>query len=80
MLVGIIFGGVAGFLSGQAMHQYRLDERFNEGCSVGYSKAQHEEMERAGQELLRRQSAALQRQQAEEAARAYRAAQRGALG
>lgn len=79
LLVGCIFGGIAGFLSGLATGQGRLDAAQAEGDSVGYRRAQHEEMERAGQQLVARQSAAIQQRQAEEAARQYRV-QRGALG
>lgn len=79
MLVGFIFGGLAGWLAGWAAHQNQPDAAYAEGHSVGYRQAQREEMERAGQELLYRQSAALQREQAEASARAYRM-QRGALG
>ena len=79
MLVGLIIGGLAGWLSGWAAHRNQPDAAYAEGYSVGYRQAQREEMERAGQELLYRQEAALQRQQAEADARAYKL-QREALG
>ena len=79
MFVGLIFGGIAGWGAGWATRQNQPDASYAEGYSVGYGTAQHEEMKRVGQELLWRQSAEIQRQQAEEAARQYRA-QRGALG
>ncbi len=73
MLIGFIFGGLAGWGACWATHQSQLDAAQTEGRSVGYRQAQREEMERVGQELLWRQSAEIQRQQAEEAARQYRA-------
>lgn len=79
MFVGFIFGGLAGYGAGWAAHQSQPDKSYTEGHSVGYRLAQREEMERAGQELLYRQSQAFLRQQAEESAAAYRL-QRGALG
>lgn len=60
MGIGLIFGVLAGVPVAGLLLATNGRNQYDQGYVVGYRAAQREEMERAGQQLVMRQSAALQ--------------------